>query len=122
MEIRRFATRAAVVTAGAMLVAGGATAAYADMDRYTAGAHSWRTGSGAGVPDRMAAVQDTKQDSVTVYTSYNRNYPNNEVFTIHNKSDKPQTVYSGSGGVIWDMKACESYPGPDTCSDWWSDR
>ncbi|MFD8997337.1 MULTISPECIES: hypothetical protein [Streptomyces] len=122
MKVRGFAARAAVVAAGVVMVAGGATAAYADMDSYTSGAHSWRTGSGVGAPDRMAAVQDTKADGNSVYTSYNRDSQDGPMYTLHNKSGEGTTAYSGTGGVIYDMKACTSEPGPDDCSAWWSDR
>ncbi|MFD9591257.1 hypothetical protein ACFWA9_00655 [Kitasatospora sp. NPDC059973] len=122
MSIRQTAARVGLVAAGLAVVAGGAGVAHADMDRYTPGSHSWRTGSGAGAPNAMAAVMDTRADGNPVYTRYNRNYPSTELYSLWNKSGEGTTSYSGTGGVIWDMKTCVSNPAAeDLCSVWWSD-
>ncbi|MFI9235682.1 hypothetical protein [Streptomyces sp. NPDC053079] len=89
------------------------------MDLYDSGAvHSWRSYK------TKAAVEDIKADSHAVYTRYNRNYPDNEVYTLWNKSGYGSSpVWSGSGGRIWDMRACVSLQAePDSCSDWWTDN
>lgn len=116
--MKRTFRRVGTVLLGAGLIGGfaGVTSASADMDRYTSGAHSWRAGGGG-----QAAVADTKADSTTVYTEYNRNHPSQELYTLHNQSGSGTTAYSGKGGKIWDMRACTSYRGPDDCSSWWSD-
>ncbi|MFG2713426.1 hypothetical protein ACGFX2_23105 [Streptomyces goshikiensis] len=125
-NIRRWIARSGVAVAGAGLAVGivASGSAFADMDIYNAGeAHSWRTGSGAGYPNGMAAVMDTAANGDSVYTSYNRNYPDNTTYTLHNKSGSGTTTYSNGGGRIWDMKVCSSYSVyPDDCSDWWTDN
>lgn len=71
----------------------------------------------------VAGVMDTNADGNPVYTKYNRNYPDSDVYTLWNKSGKGTTAHSNSGGRIWDMQACTSYPyEPDNCSDWWTDN
>ncbi|MET7534086.1 hypothetical protein [Streptomyces goshikiensis] len=56
-------------------------------------------------------------------TSYNRNYPDSEVYNLHNRSGSGTTAYSNGGGRIWDMKSCTSLDlRPDDCSDWWTDN
>ncbi|MEU8887057.1 hypothetical protein [Streptomyces sp. NPDC048442] len=86
------------------------------MDRYTSGAHSWRTAGGT-----KAAVADTNPDGTSPYTEYNRSAGGNTLYTLHNKSGSNTTAYSGAGSNIWDMRACTSWTGPDDCSVWWSD-
>ncbi|MEV0262785.1 hypothetical protein AB0I49_15790 [Streptomyces sp. NPDC050617] len=116
----RIIKRLAVTTAGAAIAFGvvGTTTAFADMDLYDSGAvHSWRSYS------TKAAVEDTKGDSHSVYTRYNRNYPDNDVYTLWNKSGQGTKVWSNEGGRIWDMRACVSLQAePDSCSDWWTDN
>ncbi|MBT2458872.1 hypothetical protein [Streptomyces sp. ISL-86] len=125
-NIRRWIARSGVALAGAGLAVGvvASGSAFADMDIYESGeVHSWRTGSGAGYPNGMAAVMDTLADGNEVYTSYNRNYPDSTVYTLFNKSGSGTTAYSNGGGRIWDMKACTSVDYlPDHCSDWWTDN
>ncbi|GCD38547.1 hypothetical protein OEIGOIKO_06363 [Streptomyces chrestomyceticus JCM 4735] len=112
----RLATRAAVVIAG-VAIAAGSTTAFADMDRYTSGAHSWRTGAG-----KQVGLQDTKGDRNSVKAEYNRNRPSNTLYTLWNHSGQGTKVYSNMGGKVWDMRVCtEIDKWPDDCSNWWSD-
>ncbi|MFF9010530.1 hypothetical protein ACF087_32655 [Streptomyces goshikiensis] len=125
-NIRRWIARSGVAVAGAGLAVGivASGSAFADMDIYNSGqSHAWRTGSGVGYPNGVAAVMDTASDNNSVYTSYNRNYPDSEVYNLHNRSGSGTTAYSNGGGRIWDMKSCTSLDlRPDDCSDWWTDN
>ncbi|WP_327388977.1 hypothetical protein [Streptomyces sp. NBC_01207] len=115
--MKRISSRVGAVVLGTALLGGfvGTTSAVADMDRWTSAAHSWRSGN------NQAVVQDTKADSTSVYTEYNRNHPSTTLYTLHNQSGAGTIAYSNTGGDIWDMRACTSYTGPDDCSSWWSD-
>ncbi|MFG2715429.1 hypothetical protein ACGFX2_33490 [Streptomyces goshikiensis] len=128
MNVRKSVARMTATMGGAVLALSvlGGTAAYADMDLYgteqsahDAGAHSYRAGSDLNI----AAIEDIRGDSHSVYTRYNRNYPSTQLYTKWEKDGYGHTAFSGTGGRIWDMKACISMQNNfDECSDWWTDN
>ncbi|PBC81407.1 hypothetical protein SAMN05428945_4055 [Streptomyces sp. 2224.1] len=111
----KLVSRAAVVVAG-VAIAAGATTAFADMQRYTSGAHSWRRDDG-----HQVGLKDTKGDGNSVKAEYNRN-SSEDIYTLWNHSGEGTKVYSNRGGRVWDMRVCtEIDKWPDDCSNWWSD-
>ncbi|MBD0673720.1 hypothetical protein BU198_24155 [Streptomyces sp. CBMA156] len=87
------------------------------MDRYTSGAHAWRTNG-----DSQVAVQDTRADDNPVKAEYNRDAGGTSLYTLWNKSGNGTTTYSGVGSRVWDLRVCTSiWAAPDDCSVWWSD-